>query len=334
MTDIGHGESLDTDIGRDTEQDKDLETPPDVGLDIGPRFVEDEIAPEQPELEQHNETDSRVGAHTLEIPHPETRSGVDGQVQSVAIKGAVISAAALGVIGLSNLMPARPVETPTTPIEPTPIVEQVDPGEVLFDAEDSAQEQAPKAQQLTPAKSEIETADFAAPWWHEVPTTSQQGLKYNGRNTQFGCAPTAVSMVLDYWHTQDQANQTMSAQALLDANVTQGIFVGKGMSITNIHDEITGLGYDVVQDYADADLDTLKQHVTQGPVVAAVKLNMKTSGHNHSVVVTGISEDNQVRLNDPWTGDAHTYTWDEFSRSWGADFGTATENHFTVIRPK
>lgn len=89
----------------------------------------------------------------------------------------------------------------------------------------------------------------------------------------------------------------------------------------------------VAQDYADADLDALKQHVAQGPVVTAVKLNMQTSGHNHSVVVTGISEDNQVRINDPWTGDSRTYTWDEFSRSWGADFGTSSKNHFTVIRP-
>lgn len=315
MTDIGHGQPPDTDIGRDIGQNDDLETPLNIGLDIGPRFAENEIVPEQSEPKQS----------------AEARSGVAERFQSTAMKGMAISAAALGVMGISNLMHVQPAEIPTPPIEPAPIVEQVEPGEVI--TQNDTQDQASESHKLAPVTSEIETSELEAPWWYDVPTISQRELQYNGRDTQFGCAPTAVSMVLDYWHAQDPANQTLSVQALLDANVTQGIFVGKGMSITNLHDEITGLGYDVAQDYADADMDTLKQHMAQGPVVTAVKLNMQTSGHNHSVV-TGISEDNQVRINDPWTGDSRTSTWDEFSRSWGADFGISTKNHFTVIRPE
>lgn len=329
MEDIEYGEA--SDIGQDID-----ETPEDVGLDIGPRFVEDEIAPDCLTSEQSNETRDEVSEPMLESesPHIETQSDtLRDRIQPAAMKGAALSTAALGVMGVSSLMHAQKVEAPTMQSESTPIIEQIEPGEVAFNLEEEATEQAADGQKPTVVRSKVETAEFEARWWHDVPVTSQQGLQYNETNTQYGCAPTAVSMVLDYWHSQDPANPTMSAQALLDANVVQGTFKGKGMSITNIHDEVTNLGYERVEDFANADLDILRQHVEQGPVVAAVKLGMGTDGNNHSVVVTGISEDNQVRINDPWKGESKTYSWDEFSRSWGADFGSTSKNHFTVIRP-
>jgi len=40
-------------------------------------------------------------------------------------------------------------------------------------------------------------------------------------------------------------------------------------------------------------------------------------------------------INDPWTGKSHIYSWDQFSQSWGADYGKGvSRNNFTTIRPK
>ena len=192
-----------------------------------------------------------------------------------------------------------------------------------------------------PAEAQPASATAAAQtqtrWWLDVPTQSQQGLQVpGGQTTAYGCAPTAVSMVLDYWHSQDEGHKTLSPDHLVRVNVEQGQFkaVG-GMSVSHLHDEIKGAGYSVVEDHVDATADDLRAAVAQGPVVALVKLGMGTTGDNHSVVVTGVSADgSQVRINDPWTGKSHTYSWEQFSRSWGADFGpNAPKNIYTVIRP-
>ena len=174
----------------------------------------------------------------------------------------------------------------------------------------------------------------------DVPLQNQQGLKYGTQKTAYGCVPTATGMILDYWHAKDPANKTASAQELLDINAGQGVFGPTGMSVPNILDEVSKLGYGVADVRADSDLDALKEAVSKGPVLAIVKLGMKTSGTTHAVVVTGISPDGkEVRVNDPWTGQAHTYSWEEFSKSWGADFGKDKKgndypkNNFVVIRP-
>jgi len=198
------------------------------------------------------------------------------------------------------------------------------------------------------ASAEASTsADIAAPvdaepsveiaqgqWWYDVPAHSQHGLVYNGDTTAYGCTPASTKMVLDYWHLKDPQNKTLSAQELLDANVIDGEFHRTGMSPSNIHDEVQNLGYSAA-DHPNADFESLKQAVSEGPVVAVVKLGMAPEGNNHAVVVTGISENNEVRVNDPWSGEAHTYSQDQFARSWGADFGqNAPRNSFVAIRPK
>jgi len=216
----------------------------------------------------------------------------------------------------------------------------------LLDLEEEAEkkpEPQPEAESRPRTAHKIESEPQSPPaqpvqkgeWWHDVPVQSQRGLEYKGQKTAYGCTPTATSMILDYWHAQDSDNKTMSAQELLDINAGQGVFHGKGMSATNILDEVRGLGYGVTDTHTNSDLDTLKEAVSKGPVLAIVKLGMKAAGENHAVVVTGISEDGQqVRINDPWDGQAHTYSWDEFSKSWGADFGKgAPKNNFVVIRP-
>jgi hypothetical protein len=193
--------------------------------------------------------------------------------------------------------------------------------------------QAPSTQPPTTQPQPVLDSDR---WWHDVPVQSQQGLKYGKSATAYGCTPTATNMILDYWHARDPANKTMSAQELLDKNVEQRKFDSTGMSATHILDEVSNLGYGVAKDHPNSkDFDALKEAVAQGPVIAIVKLGMKTTGTNHAVVVTGISPDGkQVRVNDPWDGKSHTYSRDEFSASWGADFGKdAPKNNFVEIRP-
>ncbi|MDY7078821.1 MAG: C39 family peptidase [Chloroflexota bacterium] len=219
-------------------------------------------------------------------------------------------------------------------------------GELIAEARKSEEEEKPDQQ--SPPESKPEVAPETKPdppvqptqpakgeWWKEVPLQSQQGLTYKGEKTAYGCTPTATSMILDHWHAQDPANKTMSAQELLDINAGQKVFHSKGMSATNILDEVSGLGYGVTDVHADSNLDTLKEAVSKGPALAIVKLGMKATGTNHAVVVTGVSDDGQqVRINDPWTGQTHTYSWNEFSKSWGANFGKdAPKNNFVAIRP-
>ncbi|HHH41928.1 MAG TPA: hypothetical protein ENK56_07985 [Chloroflexi bacterium] len=172
-------------------------------------------------------------------------------------------------------------------------------------------------------------------WWHDVPLRSQQGLQYKGKPTAYGCVPTVTQMVLDYWHAKDPANRTMSAQELLDRNVGQGVFnPTAGMRVDEVFDEVKSLGYQKTEVHTNANLEALRKAVAEGPVIAIVKLGLKTTGYTHAVVVTGISPDGQVRINDPWEGRSYTCSWETFSASWGADFGKGVpKNNFIVIRP-
>lgn len=234
------------------------------------------------------------------------------KLQAAGVKGMIAAVAAAGVMGITSMLHAEKVEEFTPPpIEPAPVEQIVEAPTPAFNLD---QAEVSETREATFVEAHVETEERS--WWHDVPTVSQQELTYGGRETDYGCAPTAVSMVTEYWHQQDPDNQTSSAQELLDKNVEQGIFKGSGMSVTYIHDELAALGYEA-EDHFDANLETLKQEVAKGPVVAAVKLNMRTDGTNHSVVVTGISENNEVRINDPWTGEARTYSWDTFNASWG-----------------
>lgn len=232
--------------------------------------------------------------------------------------------------------------------EPTPPAPGRTPFGKLLDQPPPGEETHPQPAPTTPAPPAAQpTTRSPDQWWHDVPSQSQQGLTYGKQKTAYGCAPTATSMILDYWHARDPNNKTMSAQELLDINAGQGVFNSRGMSPSNIHDEVQALGYGVVEDHTNSDFSALREAVAQGPVIAIVKANVGTEesrpvstlrpdgSTTHAVVVTGISPDgSHVRINDPWTGQTHTYSWEEFSKAWGADFGeNAPRNSFVVIRP-
>ena len=213
-------------------------------------------------------------------------------------------------------------------------------GELLKSESKPEAETALETKSTTVPESKAEMRSVKDQWWLDVPLKSQQGLKYGKQKTAYGCVPTATGMILDYWHAKDPNNKTMSVQKLLDINAGQGVFGSKGMSAANILDEVSKLGYGVADVRADSDLDALKEAVSKGPVLAIVKLGMKTRGTPHAVVVTGISPDGkEVRVNDPWDGQSHVYSWEQFSHSWGADFGKDKQgndypkNNFVVIRP-
>lgn len=248
---------------------------------------------------------------------------IPDKLKSTGVKGMIAAVAAAGVMGVTSMLHAEKVEeVKPLPIEPAPVEQIVEAPTPAFNL-DQAEVSEPR--EMTFVEAHVEMAERS--WWHDVPAVSQQDLIYGGRETDYGCAPTAVNMVTEYWHQQDPANQTSSAQELLDRNVEQGIFKGDGISVTYIHDELAALGYEA-EDLANANLETLKQEVAKGPVIAVVKLNMRTDGTNHSVVVTGISENNEVRVNDPWTGEARTYKWGTFNASW-----STLGRWLTTVRP-
>jgi len=179
---------------------------------------------------------------------------------------------------------------------------------------------------------------------------SQRHLEYEeGKKTVYGCTFTATSWILAYWKARDPTDETiktMSAQELLNEN--KEVFQNSPMDIREISDEVNKLGFVMEKPRKWSTKDALKEAVANGPVIALVKEDLSTSKpvltptgkHSHAVVVTGISEDGQqVRIKDPWDGKSYTYSWDEFSASWGADFGKdkhgndIPKNSFVVVRP-
>lgn len=165
---------------------------------------------------------------------------------------------------------------------------------------------------------------------YPVPIKSQGNLGGNA-----ACAPTSVSMILDYYHNQNVQNQTASLQELL-AMLDKGDFtLGQGMSLNRITDELQDLGYSNVSAQVNASQADLQNHLQQGPVIATVMLDMKTSQLTaagsavHAVVVKGISGDGQtVFINDPWTGSEVLLPVADFAATWQRG-----SNGLYVIRP-
>lgn len=213
------------------------------------------------------------------------------------------------------------------------LIEETKPAEsATTSASDSSQESQVKME--TPGQ-----------YWN-VPIQSQQGLGYKGKDTLYGCAPTSASMITEYWHQKDASNGTISAQDLINKNVEQKEFSYRGMSTSNLENDLEPLGYEV-ETYAgpvegpDNETPAFKDALAEGPVVAIVRLNMDVNSKDvHAVVVTGISPEGIVRINDPWDGKMKDYSWDDFYKVWGSDFGNNKDGNpyptraFTTIIPK
>lgn len=148
-------------------------------------------------------------------------------------------------------------------------------------------------------------------WWHNVPPLKQKKGSYE-------CAPTAVSMLLQYYHNQSTHNKALSPQEIIKGlgnrfNPHAGVAADK--LVEGLRD--MKLGYKTIEWKAKLDREQLRAELEHGPVMAQVRLNLASSGYPHMVVVNGISDDGKlVRLNDPWTGATRQVSWEVFERSW------------------
>ncbi len=251
---------------------------------------------------------------------------------AVGVAGTVIAASSLTLLNRIDFRRSS-TEAPLPDTQQTVVVQAEQPSSKFSIASDDQLQYhlpASDTKQVEAASPSVEVKEAI----NEVPVKSQHDLIYNDQPTEYGCVPTSVSMITDYWHNKDANHPTKSAQEFLDLNAAQKEFDAKGISPTDIHDELSQMGY-VAEDHLNTNFDQLRDAVKESPVLAIVKLNLKEAGTNHAVVVTNISEKGDVAINDPWTGQAHTYTQQQFAKSWGANFGKESPtNSFVTIRPK
>lgn len=189
------------------------------------------------------------------------------------------------------------------------------------------QSPAPAPSPSVPITDEIETAPLPANVL--TPALKQTAGSYE-------CAPTAVSMILQYFNKVDANNVSLTPQEIISGlgdrfNSINGINAGElvdGLKEMN-------LGYDTIDYQTSLDKAALQAELANGPVVAQVHLNWGTDTYAHMVTVTGITEDGEaVYVNDPWTGQAEEISWETFERSWTFDGPYSSSSNLIVrIRP-
>lgn len=229
---------------------------------------------------------------------------------------------------LSQFLPFLQPPTSPTPPEPTGPTRL---GELLDEtpARPLSPETDPSSTPVSPSTQPI--SQPAPPTnGYPVPIKSQGSLGGNA-----ACAPTSVSMILDYYHNLNSQNRAATPQELLTMLDKGDFTFGKGMSLNHITDELQELGYANVTAQANASLADLQTQLQQGPVITTVRLDMKSGQLTavgavvHAVVVKGLSGDGQtVYINDPWTGHEVQLPLADFTATWQGG-----SNGLYVIRP-
>jgi hypothetical protein len=155
-----------------------------------------------------------------------------------------------------------------------------------------------------------------------------------------GCGITALKMVMDYWHTIDEANRTASLESVLGEGLRAGAYLpGIGWSHRGLVEIARHFGYDGFN--VDAALNSsasksaeqawgmLCAELEHGPVLASVFSGLNPArGGGHIITVTGF-HDGLVFFNDP----------EEMSEREGRKiiaveaFLSAFKNRYIVIRP-
>ncbi len=176
-------------------------------------------------------------------------------------------------------------------------------------ASPTAEVSAPKATSSSPKAPEIPASppQASTSTYYDVPIKSQ-GKLWGG----YACSPTSASMVLDYYHNLDSTNRTATPQELINSLDPGDGVSGRGMSLSDMTDELNDLGYHNIVEKVDASTGDLKEQLGNGPVIAIVGLG----NINHAIVVKGISTDGTVVANDPLGGVERTYSTVTFETMW------------------
>lgn len=174
--------------------------------------------------------------------------------------------------------------------------------------------------------------------YYDVPVESQGTL-----NNYRACAPTSVSMVLNYYHAQNEANTGATTEQLL-APLNAG---GKEIALTNMTNEIKGLGYQnitvkVSDPQVKVTLSDLQSALKDGPVIVTAGVKIVGPGTVisnipraiegpgstiHALVVKGFGKDTVI-VNDSWSGKELQLSNATFTKMW--DRGS---NGMYAIRP-
>jgi uncharacterized protein YukE/uncharacterized protein YvpB len=294
------------------------------------------------EIEQWEETDRRGfsawqdGRWSAALPFSAGMG--EGNGASSAFILPLMTAVSLGDL-LQNVPPwlRKILDRLFPPAPPDPVNQTAGENRSKFgDLIDKKNPPAPEPGTSTAVTAET-TAEKKYDVLYDVPTQSQ-GKLYSSR----ACAPTSVSMVLEYFHNQDSKNQTITAEKLITMMDKGDGTPETGISLTKLTDELQDLGYQNTTSGVNADMDTLKSQLESGPVIvtAGVKIvgpgtitsdvpRAVTGPGNtiHAMVVKGVSADT-VLVNDPWSGSEKEIPVETFSKMWSKGGGG-----YYAIRP-
>lgn len=167
--------------------------------------------------------------------------------------------------------------------------------------------------------------------YYQIPT-KPQGTLYGSA----ACAPTSVSMVLDYYHNQTPSLKTVSASDLIKMLDKGDGTPGSGVALHRMNDDLAELGYKNITIKTQANFEDLNSSLKDGPLIVTtgVKLvggdvrDIQGPGNTiHAMVVKGSNAESVV-LNDPWSGKELVFSRDVFSKMWSIG-----SNGMYVIRP-
>jgi len=147
----------------------------------------------------------------------------------------------------------------------------------------------------------------------------------------YGCAPTALAMVMGYFHNLNSAYGAATPQELVGPG---DFIVGQGVPYNNMTDSMNALGYHSLSGTTGISMATLSSKLNQGPVIATVGIapvagQLVPGSIQHSIVVVGVSTDgSRVLVNDPWVGRQLSLTTAQFLSLWQRG-----QNGIALIRP-
>jgi uncharacterized protein YukE len=203
----------------------------------------------------------------------------------------------------------------TTPIPPDGPGTTVPPAKPL---EPEPPEATPSATTTPagPAKSDVKYTVY-----NDVPVQGQGNLYGNA-----ACSASSVSMVTEFFHNKDAGDKAISASDLINTMDKTDGTSGKGIGLSNLEDEVKDLGYKTYDASLNANMDNLKSQLSNGPVIVVAGVGITSNPRTisgsgstmHAMVVKGLTENNQVVVNDPWTGQELTFESATFDKMWAA----------------